>query len=101
MGELCWLLSIEVKRDCTACTITFSQAAYIERILCCFNLQDANPLSMPMDPHHQLTKAQFPSTPREYELMRGVPYQEAIGSLMYATLGTHPDIAFTISVLSQ
>src|SRR5882724_9057852 len=38
MGELHWLLSIEVKRDCTACTITFSQAAYIERILCCFDL---------------------------------------------------------------
>ena len=69
MGELRWLLSIEVKRDRATHTIAFSQAAYIERILCCFNLKDANLLSTLMDPHHQLTKAQCPSTPHEYKLM--------------------------------
>ena len=30
-----------------------------------------------------------------------VPYAKAIGSLMYAALGTQPDIAFTIQHLSQ
>lgn len=30
-----------------------------------------------------------------------VPYREAIGSLMYATIGTHPNIAFAILVLLQ
>jgi hypothetical protein len=33
--------------------------------------------------------------------MRGVPYREAIGSLMYAALGTRPDISFAVSFLSQ
>jgi hypothetical protein len=33
--------------------------------------------------------------------MRGVSYQEAIGSLMYAALGTRPNIAFAVTHLSQ
>ena len=33
--------------------------------------------------------------------MRNIPYQEAIGSLMYALVATRPDILFTVSILSQ
>ena len=28
-----------------------------------------------------------------------IPYHEAIGSLMYASLGTHPDVSFAIQTL--
>jgi hypothetical protein len=30
-----------------------------------------------------------------------VPYQEAIGSLMYLAMCTHPDISFAMTYLSQ
>ena len=33
--------------------------------------------------------------------MRKVPYREAIGSLMYASVATRPDITFAVSTLSQ
>jgi len=33
--------------------------------------------------------------------MHDVPYHEAVGSLMYAALGTHPDIAFAIQTISR
>ena len=33
--------------------------------------------------------------------MKNVPYREAVGSLMYATMGTCPDIAFATSTVAQ
>ena len=33
--------------------------------------------------------------------MTKIPYRQAIGSLMWATVATRPDIAFAVSVLSQ
>jgi hypothetical protein len=33
--------------------------------------------------------------------MRNMPYHEVIGSLMWACLGTHPDIAFAVTTLSH
>ena len=99
--DLCWLLGIEVKRDHVKRTIMFSQRSYIDKILDHFSLQNAKPSTTPLDPHHQLTLAQCPSTPHQYEDMCDVPYREAIGSLMYAALGTRPDIVFAVSFLSQ
>jgi hypothetical protein len=101
LGELKWLLGIEVKRDRHTRTISFSQRTYIDTIISRFNLQDAKPLSMPIDPHHMLSASQCPSTPHQVEDMRKIPFREGIGSLMYAAQGTRPDIAFAISFLSQ
>ena len=77
------------------------RCAYIEKILERFNLQDTNPLSTPLDAHHKLSQSQSPSTPRQFDNMCNVPYREAIGSLIYAALGTCPDISFTVLFLAQ
>ena len=101
LGELRWLLGIEVKRFCKERSITLSQKAYIEWILTQFSLHDTKPLSSPLDPQHKLDLSHCPTTPHHLNDMHDVPYCEAIGSLMYAALGTCPDIAFTMSYLSQ
>jgi hypothetical protein len=49
----------------------------------------------------RLVKADCPSTPEEIEMMKRIPYQSAIGAIMYAMLGTRPDIAFAVTCLSQ
>ena len=98
LGDLHW---IEVKCNCKLCTISFSQHVYIQKIIEKFGLQDAHPLSMPVDPHHKLSQSQSPSTAHQFDDMCNVPYREATGSLMYAVLGTCLDISFTISFLAQ
>ena len=54
-----------------------------------------------MDPNISFSKDQCPTTADEIACMRRIPYREAIGSLMYASVGTRPDISFAVSTLSQ
>ena len=101
LGDLHWLLDIEITRDRQQRTISFAQGAYIDTIIACFNLQDAAAISIPMDPHATLSKSQCPVNPQQIEDMKNIPYREAVGSLMWAAVATRPDIAFAVSFLSQ
>lgn len=101
LGPIGWLLGLEVKCDRDVRTISLSQRSYIDAILTHFNMQDAKPISIPMDPNMTYSKDQCPTDPREIAHMKNVPYREAIGSLMYAAIGTRPDISFAVSTLSQ
>jgi hypothetical protein len=54
-----------------------------------------------MDPSAPLSKSQSPSKLEDIAKMKNVPYREAVGSLMYAAMGTRPDIAFATSTVAQ
>ena len=56
---------------------------------------------MPMDPAIPLSKSQSPTKLINIAKMKNVPYREAVGSLMYAAMGTRPDIAFATSTVAQ
>ena len=101
LGPISWLLGIQVTRDREKRTITLCQQSYIDSILARFNFSDAKPLAIPMDPNISFSKDQCPTTADEIARMRRIPYREAIGSLMYASVGTRPDISFAVSTLSQ
>ena len=58
-------------------------------------------MSTPMDPSMQFSKDQSPQTLEEMAEMRNVPYQEGTGSLQYCAIATWPNIAFSVSLLSQ
>ena len=88
LGELHWILGIEVRRIRERRLLLLSQRSYIDSILQRYGFEDAKPVSLPMDPSIRLSSAQSPSTTEEFARMRNVPYHEAIGSLMYASLGT-------------
>jgi len=66
-----------------------------------FNLESASSLSMPLDPSLLLSDNNSPKTPEEIVCMACVPYQEAIGSLMYLAIATRPDISYMCSLVSQ
>jgi len=101
LGELHWLLGIEIKRDRTYHLIHLSQCSYIKAILRRYNLEDIHPVSTPMDLAIHYSSAQSPATTEEVAQMQNVPYRKAVGSLMYLALTTRPDIAFAVTVLSR
>jgi len=79
--------------------IQVSQEKFITTILRRFGLENCNGLFTPIDPKPlwpvQGEDGQQLST-EDHHL-----YQSIVGSIMYAMTGTRPDLAYSISVLSQ
>jgi len=101
LGELRWLLGIEIARDRDARTIRLSQRLYIEDIVRRYGCHNECTLSLPMGTNVKLSASQSPKTPEDVASMRNILYREAVGSLMYASLGTRPDITFAVTWLSK
>ena len=88
LGKLHWLLNLKIEQNRTSKFISFSQEAYIDKILSWFNLEDSKMHITPIDPNIHLSKDQCPSTNDEKIDMSKIPYREAIGSLMWAAVAT-------------
>jgi hypothetical protein len=94
MGELNWLLGIQI--TCTNDGITLSQTTFIDKILNRFSMQDCKPVSTPINPNHQLKAIEV-----DKQRTDTTAYQQIIGSLMYLVTERRPDLAYTITHLSQ
>ena len=101
LGELHFFLGVHIERDRAARTITMHQRSYIEEVLKQFGMEDCKPISTPLDVKAQLVKLTDEEHEEHMQEMQGVPYQKAVGSLMYAMVATRADIAFAVSVVSQ
>ena len=89
-------LGIRITRDRAHRRIWIDQEAYINSALSRFCLMDANDTKTPLPAGVHLTKSENPSSTN----LR-TEYQQLIGTLLYAALGTRPDIAFAVTRLSQ
>jgi len=101
LGELHYCLGVEFERDRANHTITMSQRKYIEEVLKRFNMEECKPIATPLDVNSKLLKLTEQEFQSVQEEMQGIPYKAAVGSLMYAMVGTRPDLAFPVSMVSQ
>nr|ACY01923.1 hypothetical protein [Beta vulgaris] len=79
------------------------QSNYTEKILKCFFMDKAHPISSPMVVR-SLNEKDDPFRPREENeeiLGPEVPYLSAIGALMYLANNTRLDIAFSVNLLAR
>jgi hypothetical protein len=75
-------------------TITLSQECYAKSLLKCHGMSKCHPVATPMVTGLKLTKLdQAEVDPWEY--------QSRLGALIYAMLGTHPELAYPVAILSQ
>lgn len=98
LGAWHFYLGMEVIRDRPRRTLRLSQEAYLRRVLEDFGMLQANPVATPMETSVHLVPAED-GYQAESSLVK--TYQSAVGSLMYAMLGTRPDLAFAVSVVSR
>ncbi|KAG8182314.1 hypothetical protein JTE90_013918 [Oedothorax gibbosus] len=76
-------------------------AKYIGDLLRKFNIEDAKTVTTPMDPNQTLPTEMCPKNDAERSEMEDIPYQSSIGSLMYLSVATRPDITRSVNFLSQ
>jgi hypothetical protein len=90
---------MEVIRDRPRRTLRLSQEAYLRKVLEDHDIENcATVVSTPMETSVKL----MPAEP-DYECPSSLrrEYQSAVGSLIYAMLGTRPDLAFAVLVVSR
>ena len=94
LGAIHWFLGLEIIHDRTRHLISVNQTQYITDIISCFDFINSCPISTPIPANFKLPQLDSPEIDAHQ-------YQSCIGSIMYAMLGTHPDIAYVVGILSQ
>ena len=88
LGEVKFLLGIEVIRDRKNSTIELLQWAYIDQLLKWFNLQGAKAATTPLSSGIHLTQDDCLTTNDERTDMANVSYASLVRALMYTAIGT-------------
>ena len=96
MGRLHYFLGMKILQDERTGSVWIGQPAYVESVLKKFGMDNSKPVSTPIDPSTKLTKATDDEQSVDQHL-----YQSAIGSLLYLSGGTRPDITFSVSNLAK
>ncbi|KAG2758562.1 hypothetical protein Pcac1_g29314 [Phytophthora cactorum] len=91
----------EIEQDVATGKVSVRQTKFANDILEKFNMEKSNPVKTPQDPGLKLTKAMCEGGCKHDETMANVPYRNAVGCLMYLMVGTRPDLAAAVGVLSQ
>lgn len=101
LGDANYILGIRIVQDEEDGSISICQDEYIKQVVKRFGFEEAKPTTMvPMNPGLKLCKTGIVDQP-EAPKVDVKEYQRAIGSLMYAMIGTRPDIAFAVGKLAQ
>ena len=97
LGEIRQFLGLHITRDRSKKTLTISQSHYIERMLTRFNMSSCQPNYTPFAKGTLLVA----NIEKDSDASLTSRYQQIVGSLMYAMLGSQPDICFAVNRLSQ
>jgi len=92
-------LGMTITRDHKKRSFTIDQIGYINRVLDRFEMTDSQQRSTPMETGYKPHAIRVEDGEKPYLDISN--YQKAIGSVLYAALGTRPDITYAITVLGR
>ena len=96
LGAAKQYLGMHIERDRDARTIYLNQTRSITKILERFDMQDCKGIST------QREAAALPTYPTDpAKAFKRTEYQSKVGNVMYAMLGTRPDLTFAVTALSK
>lgn len=102
LGAVRFVVGIAVTWDRPNRTVMLSQTALIDKIVSQFGQKNASPAPVPMDPGLKLRRADYKKLTREeLDQISKLPYRSLVGCLLYLSIGTRPDITYSVQQLSQ
>jgi hypothetical protein len=96
LGRLHYFLGMKIAEDVTSGDVWMGQPAYIEKVLNKFGMKDAKSVATPVDASTRPIKAEGGEEEVDQSL-----YQSAVGSLLYLSGGTRPDITFAVCSVAK
>ena len=96
MGKLHHFLGMKIVQNDQTGEVWMGQPLYTENLLQKFGMENAKPVSTPVDSNSKLVKATEDEDRIDQQL-----YQSAVGSLLFLSVGTRPDIAYAVSNVAK
>ena len=94
-----YFLGLEIKRESDR--IRISQAPQARKILERYNFAGCKPVTTPMISPVEAEKEGPELSEGQPAPAAGFPFRQAVGAIMYLMLGSRPDLAYSIGVLSR
>ena len=102
MGEAHYILGLKITRNRSIRQLCLSQQDYARRVVERYGMTNCNPASTPLTTGTVLSNDDCPSTPPATPVtINGHTYASVVGAIMYAMLGTRPDLAYSVGCLSR
>lgn len=96
LGKLKEFLGVSVVQKEDTGDVWLGQPSYTDKILETYNMSNCKPISTPVDPAAVLTKKTEESEQFDAKL-----YQSAVGSLLYLSTKTRPDLTFAVNNVAR
>ena len=98
LGAARCILSMDIIRDRKNGSLRLSQSVYLKKVVDNFRMSAAKSTETPIGAHFKLSAVKDESECVDTEV---TPYCSAVGSIMYAMVGTRPDLAHGIGLVSR
>ena len=101
LGKATRILGMDIMRDRKLGILKLSQEKYLRQVIRNFNMEGAKAVVTPTSSQFKLKKLTEKEQKAEAEYMDKIPYSSAVGSLMYAMIGSRPDLGYAICLISR
>lgn len=101
LGAARRFLGMDIIRDRSKSMLVLSQNEYLAKVLKTFGMWDCRTVSTPIGSQFKLQATPKEKLSEEATAMEEVPYSSAVGSLMYAMVGSRPDLAYAVGLVCR
>ncbi|CAA7029323.1 unnamed protein product [Microthlaspi erraticum] len=101
LGPARRILGMDIIRDNKRGVLVLSQEAYLQKLLKTFSMWDCREVQTPLGSHIKLQALTPQQEVEQAREMDKIPYASVVGSLMYAMVGSRPDLAYAVGMVSR